>query len=407
MMGHKRIADALRDKLDAIPLNPHGGQLWVAFSGGIDSTALLCAAVETLKPGTVTALHVNHKLHRHAGDWVKHCRRIACQLQVGFDAVEIAVRTGNVEGVARRRRLALFSERLTQGDVFATAHHTDDLAESLLWQFFTGRKTVGITELRPLGRGFLWRPFLRIRKEELREYVIARQLDWIEDPSNSDVAYSRNWLRHVALPEIEKQYPGSISRLAQRTMPWIEKSEASPYPLTDASLNTPAIRRWLLYAGVTPRRTMVEEILRQASASSSASMEVRVSPDHAVRRFRRHLHLVPDSVSKPNPDTHARVSVGRDLDTPQGRLTWERRGGLRSGIVCDIRYRDAGESIRYLGKTKLLSKLFQEKDVPAWIRHVIPLLYYEGRLVCVPGLAVDDRYFDQDGWHAKWQSLAC
>lgn len=206
----------LKNKLQAAIVNswsePQGSDhfhLEVALSGGLDSVVLLHALV-TLKETInwhVSAVHVNHQLQAVSGDWVNFCERLCERLQIDLRVenvkVEQVAKLG-IEAAARMARYQAFSK--TSANVVVLAHHSDDQVETALLAFLRGgglRALAAMPAWRDLNEtAQLWRPFLNVSKHDLEQYALEEKLFYVNDPSNSDESYTRNWLRQTVLPQL-------------------------------------------------------------------------------------------------------------------------------------------------------------------------------------------------------------
>lgn len=194
----------------------------IAFSGGLDSTVLLHLLVtlsqrQPLPP--LSALHVHHGLQAVAEAWPDHCRSVCAALGVPLDVVAVQVRPGpSVERAAREARYAAFVAAIHRNEVLLTAQHRDDQAETLLFRLLRGAGVKGLAAMpaqRPLGQGHLLRPLLDVPRAELEAYARQHGLSWIEDPSNDDHRYARNYLRQRVFPVLAKQWPQASTTLAR------------------------------------------------------------------------------------------------------------------------------------------------------------------------------------------------
>jgi len=174
----------------------------VAFSGGVDSTALLAALARGARSRLrLRALHVHHGLHPDAGVWRAHCRRVAKQLGVPLKVIAIDVarkRGASLEAQARDARYAAMAAELSAGEILLTAHHADDQLETVFLQLLRGAGLPGIAAMPQVTRfaaGVLARPLLTRTRGELAAWVRAHAFTWIEDSSNSDERLDRNYLR--------------------------------------------------------------------------------------------------------------------------------------------------------------------------------------------------------------------
>ncbi|MXY58466.1 MAG: tRNA lysidine(34) synthetase TilS [Gammaproteobacteria bacterium] len=373
------------------------GCLWVAFSGGVDSTVLL-HALRTV-PGTV-AIHINHGLDPSASDWVQHCATVAREFGVQFESRSIRVDSrGNREQAARAARYAVFGELLAADDLLALGHHADDQAETRVWQLLTGREPGGMPTERRLGAGWLVRPLMGVRREQVYDYARRHGLRWIEDPANSDLGLDRNAIRHGVLRRLEERHPGALMRLSAPRRAAV--ACLRPLPVGEASDR--GTEAWLLAAGLpTPSRT-IAEIRRQSLAAEDRNPRVLVAPGTWACRYGDAWHIVADpGESTPKPIA---VVVGDDVEMPDGILHWQPAApGLPVGRSLSIGRRRGGERIRPLGRdcTKAVKALFQEAHVPPWRRAEWPLLYDGEALVAVPGLALAAEAVVANGCEPLW-----
>lgn len=193
-----------------------GARLTTALSGGLDSTALLylLADLREARGLRLSALHVHHGLSPNADAWEQHCRDLCTDLDVPLDVARVEVERGSRDGLeaaARRARRAAFAE--AECDWIVLAHHRDDQSETLLFNLLRGSGVRGACAMSEVS-GRLLRPLLGVGRDAILGYASARRLTWIEDESNADKAFSRNFLRHRTLAELEERFPGSAANLA-------------------------------------------------------------------------------------------------------------------------------------------------------------------------------------------------
>lgn len=191
--------------------------LAVAFSGGADSTALLIACVARW-PGQVRAFHVHHGLQAAADDFEAHCAAQCEALGVPFRSHRVDARAApgdSPEAAARDARYgaleALARAEATQGTIrsIALGHHADDQVETLLLALSRGAGLPGLSAMpaRAQRGGLLvHRPLLAVPAADIRRWLAARRVPWIEDPSNGDGRYTRNRIRAVLLPALRDTF---------------------------------------------------------------------------------------------------------------------------------------------------------------------------------------------------------
>ncbi|MFQ5937184.1 MAG: tRNA lysidine(34) synthetase TilS, partial [Acidiferrobacterales bacterium] len=197
--------------------------LKVAYSGGLDSHVLLHALCQLRASAhwVISAIHVDHGLHPESARWAEHCQQVCEQLGVVCTVERIQVSDTDslgTEAAARRLRYACFAQHIGYQDALLTAHHLDDQAETVLLQLLRGtgvRGLAGMPEVTAFSGGKLVRPLLEFTRAELAAYAESQGLHWVEDVSNRDVSYGRNFLRHQVLPLLEQRWP-QASRLIAR-----------------------------------------------------------------------------------------------------------------------------------------------------------------------------------------------
>lgn len=193
-----------------------GDSIVVGFSGGLDSTVLLHAA-SRLSKGMgfdLSALHVHHGLSIHADAWADSCAMACKRLEIPLVVRRVRVADVTGEGVeAAARRIRHIALRENDADWVVLAHHADDQAETVLHNLLRGTGVRGAAAM-PESRGRLLRPLLRVERATLLGYARLHHLAWVEDESNNDRRYTRNFLRHEVLPLIASRFPRAGEQLA-------------------------------------------------------------------------------------------------------------------------------------------------------------------------------------------------
>lgn len=193
---------------------PAGIRIEAGLSGGLDSVVLLhaLAALQQRFGFALTAVHVHHGLSDQADEWADFCRNLCRRLNVPLRVEKVTVaeesRLG-IEAEARKQRYRVFSDG--RCDVLALAHHQDDQVETFMLAALRGgglRALSAMPGRRALnGQIQVWRPLLAESRETLESYAAEHGLAYVEDGSNSNPAFLRNWLRHEALPQWRSRVP--------------------------------------------------------------------------------------------------------------------------------------------------------------------------------------------------------
>ena len=386
-------------------------RLVVAYSGGLDSTVLLHAAVRAARP--ILAIHVNHGLHPDADRWQAHCEAACKSHGIELLSRRVEVAAGNVEAQARRVRYQAFDALLGAGDLLLLAHHQDDQAETVLMRLAQGRGARSMPRTRRLpGGAMLLRPFLGLPKQALRAAAKELGVDWLEDPSNANIAFDRNFLRREVLPRLRERWPGVDDTLAhagearaaaEGLLRHLLNREALPLEDLPPGLRSRALRAWLARfdeQGVSERA--LAEFATQFEAPTDAQPELRLRRG-CLRRWRGAAHYVPPA---PALAPCYELQPPGALRLPHGELVVEKAGsgGFCAAGVLTVRFRCGGERVRSAQGSRSLKQAMQDAGLPPWLRSSYPLLYSGDALVAVPGIAVAacDEPKTEPRWRAIW-----
>ena len=410
----------------------------VAFSGGLDSTALLRAAVMAGFAGRVVAVHVDHGLQAGSDDWARRCRREAADLGVAFLTRRLSGAPApgeSTEAWAREARYAAIAElaREAGATVLLTAHHADDQIETFLLRLARGAGLDGLigieADARRLGLRLI-RPFLGLSRRTIEAWARSQGLQWIDDPSNADESLLRNAIRRRLMPEIDRLLPSLRQRLpatldslreARELLREIEHRDLaavavqsnefglclslSGWRMLPAARRPGVLRRWLAMRGARmPSRVSLAEIVRQIGSPREDALVALRHDGWMLRRYRDLVALVPQvgSVSIAPHSAPIRWRGEGRIDCPDlgGALLVEPveeagRPGLRAEFLnatdLELRPRAGGERLRLRpgGPHRSLKNLFQEHSVPTWVRPTLPVLWSGGRPIWVPRLGAD------------------
>lgn len=193
----------------------------IGLSGGIDSVVLLhiFKQLSRIKPLQISAIHVNHGLSSNAFAWQKFCTQLCQDLQITLNTAQVNVIKLGGEGLENSaRKLRYLEYANTKANVIVLAHHHDDQIETMLSQLMRGSDLHNIAAMRPIitrQQQIFWRPLLGYTKTQLQEYALKYQLENINDESNQDNQYLRNFLRHKIIPELINFDPQTITKLNQ------------------------------------------------------------------------------------------------------------------------------------------------------------------------------------------------
>ncbi len=401
--------------------------VWIAYSGGLDSHVLL-NAMQRLRQQipnlSIQAIHVHHGLSRHADSWREHCQAVCAALKVTLYCEHInstPLPGESVEAWAREARYNIFAKILPANAVLLTAHTQDDQAETLLLQLLRGAGPKGLAAMpqrQVFSSGYLNRPLLDLTKQQLREYAIQQNLSWIEDESNADQRFDRNFLRHRIMPALRERWPAASKNIARsanhcaeaatalmelaqqdfRQILQVPESEPVLSIITlrrlSPSRQRNALRYWLKSLGCQLPTTQHIQQIQQDLINGRTDSQAQVSwGSWTIRRFQEALWLTtPVSSINITQEIPWDLSAPLELPGELGQLiaVKQKQGSLSLAIDpsrLSIRFRRGGERCRPATKvhTYPLKKLFQEWNVPFWERSMVPLLYQDDELAAVIG----------------------
>ena len=414
------MAFATADLLQTLQDLPEPGGYLLAYSGGLDSHVLLhaLAGLRDRLDRPVRAIHLHHGIQAEADRWQAHCEATCAGLQVPLAVKELALQPApgeSLEAMAREARYRAIAGHLQAGEMLLTAQHQDDQAETLLLQLLRGAGVEGLAGM-PLCRawrgGWQARPLLSFTRQELLAYAQDQALRWVEDPSNQDQRFDRNYLRHSVMPVLRARWPSAGQTLARSASHLANAAglvrQVAAADLRDctaghgclsvaALLELPVTRRhavlreWVrAHARPLPDQARLLEIERSVlHASLGSSPEVSWA-EVRLRRYRDLLWLTPLHESPgrfaaiPWPDQDS-------LSLPAGGAL--RREAAAEGVPArywkegrvEVRWRSEGIRCQPSGRqgSRSFKKLCQELGIPPWQRDRVPLVYVDERLVAV------------------------
>jgi len=396
----------------------------LGLSGGLDSVVLLHLLVQ-LAPRQnwqLSALHVHHGISSNASDWADFCVELCAQLNVPcqIEQVDLSpLRELGVEAAARQLRHAALNRQVV--DFVALAHHQDDQAETLLLQVLRGagvRGAAAMPAIKPRTTlPTLLRPLLTSTRAELLAYAQQHSLRWIEDESNADVFYPRNFLRHRVLPVLAERFPAYRTTLARSAQHFAEASnllaelaaEDATHAMVDGRLQVAALqtlseargknllRHYILSLGAPlPDSTRLQEMWQQLREAKLDAKLVVSWQNWQVRRYRDEVYLLQLPTTKTDWEMIWRGESSLALPKGLGEIQVVQVVGkgvslqkLQQAPVI-IRNRRGGEPgmLTDGGGHQSLKNVFQALAVPPWQRDSLPLVFCGAHLVALADLAV-------------------
>ncbi len=372
-----------------------GKKIVLGLSGGIDSVVLL-HYLQQHYPHQLRAVHCNHHLSQHSDKWQAFCLTL-CQTH-NIDCINIDLdldKSSNIEENARKMRYLALSSQLKENDVLCTAHHKNDQAETLLLQLFRGAGAAGLSAMpksKALGAGEHYRPLLNINKADILQYAQDHQLSWVEDDSNTDTNFRRNFVRLAILPKLETVYQNIHNTLARSAKHQSEslqltqdlaKSDIKQQQLmTNKCLNVTRLLQLKPYRiknilryhlsnleFLAPTDKIMQQILGLLHAKEDATPLVRWG-EFEIRRYQNQLYFINNQTTKKTTAETVDCTYYTEFKDQDN---------------FSIRYRQAGQRITLPNKNhaQSLKKVLQEAGIPPWERPTLKMYYVNNQLQAI------------------------
>ncbi len=421
------------------------GSFYIAYSGGVDSHVLL-HIMHSLKKKLsieVRAVHVNHSLHESSDIWSEHCQKTCNELGVDCSVLRIeepCPAGESVESWARKCRYDLIISEMEEDAVLLTAHHQDDQAETLLLQMIRGAGPSGLSSMPVVKKkGAIWllRPFLNHTRAVLKEYAEEHNLIWIEDDSNHSSRYDRNYLRKEIFPHLSQRWPGIVKTLSRVASHQAEVStQLAEHGKNDLSYcsddghniivkkllefnyarRSNVLRCWLTSNDIAiPDEVTIKRIQLEMLEGTADKQLTLEWAGHEIHAYKDNLYIISRVI-----DAGLNQPVFWDLNKTLARnsgtlsAVLKKGPGIRQDAITEntleVRQRCGGEKIQLHNKThrQSIKKLFQEREVPPFIRKRIPFLYLNDDLIAVAGLFINKDIISGDeevSWQINWSPL--
>lgn len=340
-------------------------RVWVAYSGGVDSHVLLDLARHSF--ANITVIHINHGLSTLDEQWQQHCETVCAELGLSLQCVRVNCRVKpgqSQENIARIARRAVWRDILQNNDILLLGHHADDQAETVLYRLLRGAGPKGLSGIKAktkLGLGTLIRPLLSISKKQILEYAQIHNLNWLQDQTNANNNFDRNYIRNAILPVMQQRWPAAIANINRAAILCNNLHELTVNQ-TAAKLNNillkdnildlinlskesqiwqyEILRLWLSKFNIVPSLQQQETIFSEViNARIDAQPEYFIAKK-ILKRSNNKLYLLDNNISSNLRSTHGRKA----------------------------------------------KKIFQQYGIPPWERSNYPLIFKDGKLISIVGL---------------------
>lgn len=428
--SEKEVFDDLSNFLNQ-HISTDGRILWVGFSGGLDSTVLLYLIhqyFEWLRPEQLTlrAMHINHGLQTQADEWELHCdnfcRKLNIPLIVGH-VESIQIKGFGLEQAAREARFEIFEKNMLKNDVLCLAHHLRDQAETFLFRSIRGSGLHGLSAMKQVQQRkdfVMLKPLLNIPVEVLEMIAKHHNLKWIEDPSNADNTFDRNFLRNNVLKTIRTRWQDVDYRLAKTAdlcreqailLDDLAKNDASFLQLKGNSISLLALQQlsssrvrnflgwWFRSENLQiPSRSRMTNIQKTLSKINIDNRFKQKLGHYQLQQSGEKIFLIPEELSSSFQIKNSIKRLNRDGDILQINFNFHtftiiiqiKSKGLKNiderkiKICFNIELKNINLENHRIHKT--LKNIYQENDIPSWLRINWPGLYIDKNMYAICGV---------------------
>ena len=403
-------------------------KIWVAFSGGKDSSVLLHALFWHAKidNNKIHAVHIHHGLSKNADLWAKHCQQQANNYGLSFTLHKLdqkPKKAQSIEAWARDARYEYLAKLVAQNELLLVAHHQQDQAETLLLQLFRGAGPKGLSSMpvtKAFGQGQLLRPFINLSQNAITNYISQHRLAIITDESNHHYRFDRNFIRDQVLPLLQDRMPSVIKCLARSAshaqdqealvellmaekLSMMVNKEHKTLDLTHFNGLDPLLKQRVLRDFLAiclpnyPSTVQLEAILNDVILARHDRCPCFKLGAFELRRFNHKLYVLPH-IKKTLLELPIAWSGANPLMIPGWPTPIHKQDLEACGLDVaslnwqniSIRFRQGGERCKIKGHrhSKSLKKHLQTGRIPPWSRECTPLLYEGETLKMVIGLGV-------------------
>lgn len=412
----------------------------IAYSGGLDSTVLLYQFIKLKKKHPnlkIKAIHINHNLNINSNFWSIHCKQQCDKnnIPIIIKSIYIPTQNRNIESQSRKKRYFSIKQEMLPNEILVTGHHSDDQCETILLALKRGSGPSGlkgILECYSFGTNKIIRPLLRTSRFQIKKWALQKKIFWIQDESNLDSKFDRNFLRLQIIPVLQKRWP-NFSKNCSKTayicsnneiiIDSLSKKLLSKYLLPNNSLNITnfnvlskvklnIILRYWIYKQTNKRISYSKtRIIDKEVINSKLDKNPKlIFYKYEIRRYKNCIFCLPyyPSIRKLmlfwyHPWNYLKLpfNLGKVAITNKGTKII---APLDNELV-NIRFQFNGKiSIKNRLKRKKLKKIWQELKVPPWNRERVPLLFYNNKFIAALGFFIVNRKtnINDKYWNLLW-----
>ncbi|MEY0231516.1 tRNA lysidine(34) synthetase TilS [Providencia manganoxydans] len=403
----------------------HFRKILVGLSGGVDSTVLLHSLYQLkqqqLPELEIRAIHIHHGLNNKADEWETHCLELCHQWGIPFVCYRVTVdpTKNGIEAAAREARYQAYRDELAENEIIVTAQHLDDQAETFILALKRGSGPAGLSSMpeslnfnATIGQTWLLRPLLEVSRNDLEIYAAKEKLIWVEDDSNQDDRYDRNFLRLRVMPTLAQRWP-YFAKAVSRSASLCAEQEALLDELLQDSLDemmdyrgglfidglhdctqakrNALLRRWMaLHQLSMPPFNQLQRIWLEVALARQDAEPICQLGNVDIRRYQGALWIVRRINSLLGQQFTWHYPQPFMLPEALGTLNvMVDEGQIRPPMPTEkvtVRFGLQG-TYKIVGRmhSRSSKKIWQELGISPWMRERTPLIYYNEQLITAVG----------------------
>ena len=416
-----------------------GEVIGVGVSGGSDSMALLNMLVNLQEEldFEVVGIHINHGIREESRDEeefvVKKCKGLGIRVyKFKIDSLKLAKeKNTSIETAAREGRYEIFKSLIKKDvvDKIALAHHQLDQAETILMHIFRGSGSLGAIGMEPTRDRVFIRPILQLTKKEIMDYIMDNNIDYVQDKSNEDSTYNRNFLRNVILPQIAERWPGvennivNFGNILKEDEKYIEgyvyddavlyEENMARIPLSYFVYPQPIVNRLIIkvfkkLGFVKDFERKHVEIIKDIASNKENGTRIKLPYDITVIKEYDYITII--NKTRENKDFSAEFKIG-EIEVPNfGKIVVKKVNSLKNRPNClyiDLkklpknlswRFRKEGDVFtKFGGGSKKLKSFLIDKKIPVRLRDNLPVLADSKEVFVVAGVEISEKVKVEEG----------
>lgn len=420
--------------INKVKLISSGDVIGVAVSGGQDSMALLhyLKANSYDLDADIVAIHVDHCIRENSSEdadfVVQYCKENGIRVyKFRVDALKIAKDKGvSIEMAAREVRYGVFDALIKKGVIskIALAHHKSDQAETILMHLFRGSGIGGMKGMEAMRDGVFIRPMLNTEKQAIKQYIYANDIPFVEDETNNDDTYQRNFIRNRILPQIVKIWPNAVQSIINFSKDCIDddnyiKSQIymDAVLVEDKTVKIPT--SYFLYPQAIVSRMIFNslsliginsdierkhiELIKNMALYGENGKKLDLPNEITVHKEYEYITII--NKFKEKPKLNLPLKCGEfDIEgfgkIKIKRIKPETFKKEKMTIMLDPkkvpkdakwRFREDGDVFeKFGGGTKKLKSYLADKKIPQRIRNLLPVLACENEVYAIAGIEISE-----------------